>query len=364
MNLLHSPKILKSLVVIAFFSTLFMQSCSEYEYGIFDEYNVVSDLKSSSIIQTNEYRVLSKKYKLPKGSSKWEAQLDRIIEDNAILEKNKLTLNDYKCLRDVVDLEDVEKVKSILVSERFLFPVYNSNNEELIISKEEITKENYEHFLNMLIPTSENTLSSTMVNGRKSSVSDAVYFFKKNDLSIVELEWNYKDEIIYTTCLVSKERGIVYDKILYFIHAKTSKTEEVENMSTIIPRLKSTSVEGSGNLQYTFRKTDEAYNYYGIRVWYYNIQCTVTGTMVDSQKSITDKSMSAYHDAAFGFSCDAQIRSKSFTTGTSGHLDFAWGYCYNTVFTANLSWQGSGFSIGGGGTGETGEEYVSPNELN
>jgi len=41
--------------------------------------------------------------------------------------------------------------------------------------------------------------------------------------------------------------------------------------------------------------------------------------LVGSQKSITDKSMTASHDAAYGFSCDAQINSKSFQTGVSGY---------------------------------------------
>lgn len=73
--------------------------------------------------------------------------------------------------------------------------------------------------------------------------------------------------------------------------------------------------------------------------------------------------MTATHYAVIGYSCDAQIRSISFETGTKGHLDFAWGYSYGTGVSVSVSWQGSGFTISGGGAGTTGEEYVSTGQL-
>ncbi len=359
-NKLRTTKSFAFIVIIC--SVFFTLSCSHSICEIPDIQDSINGLKSNSVLQANEFRFINKKYKISEGIPIWKQQLNMVIENNSLIRQSELELIGYEYDRKINDQNELGKIKSEIINSNTFFPVYEVNSERFTIVKKEISE--YDLFLDMVIPNSEYAKTSIPVKSDKSPLSDAVYFFKENDLSLINLKWKYKNEILNTICLVSEKQGIVFDNFLYFIHFASGKIESVKNISTTISRLKSANAEEDGNIQYTFHKEDEAYNWYGIRVWYYNINCTVTGTMIGSQKSITDKSLSAYHDAAYGFSCDAQINSKSFQTGTSGYLDFAWGYCCKTGTSASLSWNGIGFTINGGGTGATGEEYVSPIELN
>ncbi len=350
--------------IVAIGSMFFLLSCNESIYEISDVLDSQDESNNSSVLQADEFRFINKKYKISGGMSIWEAQLNKVIENNFLIKQNELEMIGYKYVREIDSQDELGAIKSEMVDNNIFFPIYGDNSGNFTIVEQGMSKYDYNFLLDMLMPDSEHTKTSVPVKSDKSPLSDAVYFFDKNDLSMVNLEWKYKGEILNTTCLVSEKKGIVFDNFLYFIHLASGETKSAGNVSAVIPRLKSTSTEvGDGDLQYTFQKQDEAYNWYGIRVWYYNIQCTVNGSLIGSQRSITDKSMTAYHDAAFGFSCDAKIQSISFETGVNGYLDFAWGYSYGAGVSVSVSWNGSGFSISGGGTGATGEEYVSPSKL-
>ena len=359
-NKLRKVKLLVNIVTIC--SMFFLLSCSESMYEIPDIQDSMDELKSSSVLQANEFKFINQKYQIPEGIPIWKAQLDKIIENNSLIKQSELEMIGYQYVRKIDSQDELENIRSEMIDNNTFFPVYEDNSGKFTIVEQGMSKYDYNLLLDMLIPDSEYAKTSVPVKSDKSPLSDAVYFFEKNDLGMVDIEWKYKGEILNTTCLVSEKKGIVFDNFLYFIHFVSEKSKSAENVSTAIPRIKTKS-ESSGDIQYSFNKHDEAYNWYGIRVWYYNIQCTVTGSLSGSQKSITDKSMTASHDAAFGFSCDAKIQSISFETGVNGHLDFAWGYSYGAGVSVSVSWNGSGFSISGGGTGATGEEYVSPSEL-
>ena len=149
------------------------------------------------------------------------------------------------------------------------------------------------------------------------------------------------------------------------MHRYAIKTESVRSTSSTIPRLKSSSIEGpSVNISYRFTRHDTGYAWYGGMAWDYLIMVHVTGSKVGSVKTITDKTYNTYADYSWGYKCVAKIDQKSFQTGSSGHFDFSWGYAYGDSSSIGLSLGGSGYAITGGGTGSTGNEYVSPNELN
>ncbi|WP_159523825.1 hypothetical protein [Sunxiuqinia indica] len=354
-----------SLYTIAVGIVILMLGCSESMYEIPEVQDSMSELKSSSVLLSDEFRFINKKYKIPEDIPIWEAQLNKVIENNFLMSENDLEMVGYQYIRNIGSQDELERVKSEMIDNNTSFPVYEDGSEKFTIVDQGMSKSDYKLLLTMLMPDSEYAKNSVPVKSDKSPLSDAVYFFEKNDLGLVNLEWKYEGKPLNTICLISEKKGIVFDNFLYFIHFVSGKTKSDENISITIPRLKSASTEdGDEDIQYTFQKQDEAYNLYGIRVWYYNIQCTVTSSLVGSQKSIADKSMTAYHDAAFGFSCAANIHSISFETGTNGHLDFAWGYAYGAGVSVSVIWNGSGFTISGGGTGTTGEEYVAPGELN
>jgi hypothetical protein len=346
--------------------SMIFQGCEKEEFFFEETENHFEDtkLKSESILQADEFRFLNKTYKVPEGESIWEAQLNKIIENNYLLEPSELELAGYQHIRKIDNLDELKIIKAEIINNNSLYPIYNENSEKFTIVKKDMPE--LKLFLDMLIPDSEYAKSLVPVESGKSLLSNARYFFVKNDLGVVHVEWKHKGKIHYTTCLVSEKKGIVYDSFLYFIHFRIGQGESIGTIPTTISRLKSTNIEEEGEpIHYYFTKWDAGHNLYGQILWKYDINCMVTGTLVGSQKSITDKSMDAYHDAMWPFwYCDAKVNSKSFVTGVNGHLDFAWGWTYKYATSVSLTWNGIGFTMTGGGTGSTGEEYVIPSELN
>lgn len=220
---------------------------------------------------------------------------------------------------------------------------------------------NFESFLEQLLPTSNSQLSlSLSPSGDSETLSKPIYYFEDNDLSTVNIRWKCGEQIYITTCLVSENKGIVYDNFLYFI----AFPFEIENKLREIPLIKTRSESGTAtSIRYEFSRSDKGYNYLGVEVWSYELYCNVTGTKTEKGNSITDMSMNASHDSAVGWSCDARIQDTMYRTGVNGCLKFAWGYCYGAGFKASLSWNGATFSFSGGDHGSSGTEYVSPSEL-
>lgn len=361
------------MLISILFTGIFIQSCTSL---ITDE-DTLKDIDSvnkneiefrslnDAELQANEFRFINQKYQTPESIPIWKAQLDKIIENNSLIKQSELEMIEYQYVRKIDSQDELRKIKSEMIENNTFFPVYENNSGKFMIIEQGMSKYDYNLLLDMIMPDTEYAKNSMPVKSDGSPLSDAVYFFEKNDLSIVNLEWKYKGKKLNTICLVSEKKGIVFDNFLYFIHFVSGKSKTETNVSKAIPRLKSTNAEdGNGELRYTFQKWDESYNFYGIRVWYYNIECSVTGSWVGGLKSITDKSMHAFSDHAFGFDCKAQIQSISFETGTNGHLDFAWAWTWGYGFNVGISWNGSGFTISGGGTQDTGEEYIGANELN
>lgn len=184
-------------------------------------------------------------------------------------------------------------------------------------------------------------------------------------MSLGWIQWKYNGKFIYTKCFVSEDEGILYDNLLYFLYTSYSHTKEIPitlktNTRFKLPASGETTIPIKWELETI---SDSGYNLYGMMVWSYTINCSVSGTKSGTIKSITDKEMSAHSQHLIGFSCEAGVNSKSFLTGVNGHLDYAWGYGYGLAFTASATWNGVGFSVSGSGYSATGEGYVSPSEL-
>lgn len=218
MNLSIKTNYIKSFIPIIVICVVFViQSCSESLSEILDEPNLEAGLSSSSIEPLNEYRFLAKTYKLPAGLTKWEAQLDKAIENNQqFYMRSGLELISYNYIRNVVSISDLETVKRDLNENRSFFVVLDEDNyTNFTLGENEAVSKNYMKYLNYLLPTSDSALAENNDN--------SVYIFEKSDMGIVNLTWQYKDETLNTTCLVSDRKGVIFDKILFGVYYKVKQ---------------------------------------------------------------------------------------------------------------------------------------------
>jgi hypothetical protein len=130
-------------------------------------------------------------------------------------------------------------------------------------------------------------------------------------MGAIELEWTYNGSKLNTIALVSDKQGIVYDNLLYFIHfADKNSAIEKKYVSIATPRLKSGSENSDGNFLCTIYKADEYYNFYGILVCKYMIECKIPYSRSNGQISINGYSSSKTSWAQIGWNCVADIQKK------------------------------------------------------
>jgi hypothetical protein len=362
---------LKKLLKVLFLSPiLLIHSCNiEPLPEISKEQNQENKLENpSKILQVDEFRFFDKILKTPKGLFRWEAQLNKLIENNSFYIGNNLELLDYKFMNVVASIGDLEIIKYELANKFTSIPVKKNNKaQEYELNNNVFLKKEYDQFLNMIIPTSEAMLRLVPEKKHDSFKADQFYIFKSDDLSTVELKWKYNGEILKTLCLISKEKGVIYDPFLYFIgYSQRGNTSQYAKISSSSLRLTSFFPEGGGSgspISYKITYHDDSYSIWGLLQWTYDIEYEAKGEEVNGTNSITDKYLAAFHDAGIMFSCDAKCTSLSFKTGTDGHLDVAYGYTYQAGDGASLTFNGFGFTISGGGAGATANDYIGADEL-
>ena len=374
MNLTYRSNFIKTVVsVFCIYIMLLIQSCSELTSVIPDEPNLKAGLNNTSAQQPDEYQFLDKKYKVPEGLYKWEAQLDKIIENNQLLMKNGLKLVNYKYVRDIASIYDLETVKRELNAGNSFFVVYSDDSiASFTIGEDEAVSKNYMKFLNYLLPTTDSEIASATYKEETTSAADLVYIFEKNDMGIVGLTWEYKGKPLNTTCLVSKRKGVVFDKILFCIPFEIKQYTEVTGISAK-SHLKSVPPDGpiSHADNYNYRGTNASGN---VVFWEYDITATLFGQRIAGVKYATSPSVS-YHaygmDSSDSWSwlygtwdCKAEARVLDFQDGPGGYMRYAYAWSYKHNGTVNISWNGSSYNVTGGGTSGGGEDFISVNELN
>ncbi len=109
---------------------------------------------------------------------------------------------------------------------------------------------------------------------------------------------------------------------------------------------------------------DIAYNTYGTILWEYNITCNLYGRLINGVKHLKDKSLNRSSYAFFPWSCESAVAELSFSTGPTGHINFAWAAGYSFWKSVSIGWQGTGFVFEGGGTQLGGVEYIPAEALN
>lgn len=160
------------------------------------------------------YNVLNKSYKKPDNTSKWEAQLRTIKENDSLLRSINLELFDYVFDKKVKDRHELEKIKCAIAKQMF---DPKEGCAEFSAASTVGTMANLKSILDQLLPTSSEQLALVSESSNDSkSRRNPVYYFEDDDLSTVKLRWKYKGNIYTTTCLVSERQGIIYDNLLYF----------------------------------------------------------------------------------------------------------------------------------------------------
>ena len=114
---------------------------------------------------------------------------------------------------------------------------------------------------------------------------------------------------------------------------------------------------GGSDIILRFTKMNSVKNAAGMVVATYNI---TVRSVFNSAGILIDRNLNATHSAAYGFTCTADVRTVSGTLYSSKYHEFAWGYSYGSGVSVSLGWNGSGFTISGGGQGATGTEIHRP----
>ena len=351
-----------SIVIVS--SALLIQSCSNSEIENWSNQN-----SQSTVTQNSVFKVYDKTYNTPNGLQIWEAQLNKAIEMDSNMVCNGLKLIRYEHVRQIASITDFESVKTELKNDNSLLIVHKDNSSRFSISENRKYAAKYSNLVDSLLPTSAGVLKAIRSKGDSSLLAKAAYKFKKNDLSVVNLVWQYNGKTQNTQCLVSNEKGIVYDKFLFFICTMVTKT--TRNQSNA-PKKASLYMAGDGPVSKNFHVEKSAYNFRGDELFLCWVDANLIGERRNGVNFVTICNANRHSDNGVWYSvwkCAAIIGVVSYAPGSSGtnpsgHAGFMWGTTYREGFDVTVGFAGSGISYTGNGTEDGGIVYLNANDMN
>ncbi len=190
----------------------------------------------------------------------------------------------------------------------------------------------------------------------------------------VQLTWSYNGTTFHTIGLISTSaQNIVYDNILSNI--RTTQIQASQNTGVIkaTNNLKFTTLiktadettGPNGPVKYLYNSpTYTQFNWIGQEVAWASCSITVNGTRTNNVISITNHSETGTYHADPGYGASALVTIKSFATGSNGHCDYSYAVAVSDDSQLSITWDGSGYTIHGGSSGQTGGYYVAPANLN
>ena len=286
--------------------------------------------------------------------STWQEQLEYARKQSLLQPLTKSNIDKINCV-------DYRKV-GIIDSESKKQEIIESLFDENAVTVRNIGGFNYEIV----------SVKTILEDGRLLNDEDP-FIDVKNDLDslvdigmeLIEIEWSYKGGTYYSLAIASNERGgIIYDNIGFLMLERIESISTPERMYGKKVVSKSVDIPGR-RIYYDCRRSDIGYNNLNVRVWSYDIYCEVVGLETnEGSRIMIDRSMSAEHSNAAGWSCDARIEEIEFITGEGGYLKYVWAYAYGAKISVSLVYNGLGFEFPLGSTGASGSEYVSLYELN
>jgi hypothetical protein len=338
------------------FVGILMQSCnSETDFE-----SLTSNENSLTPLASDEFEYFGKRVKCQDGELKWQKQLSLIINDNDRIKENDLVLKNFKYTGKIVDIKDFEQIKTNIINDA-VFPVYTSPNKFDIRKRDNVSQKDLNLMLDSIISISKN------IEDTKEKFSEIAFHisFEADDMGAVELEWIYRGKKLNTIAIVSDKKGIVYDNLLYFLHF-VEIINAKESVLIQSPRLKSGSESSTnGSISYNDRSpTYISTNLIGTKCAEAWCSISVTGNSNNNIKSISSHIENAYYWASSGYTATAQITVTSFVTGNSGHCSYQYAVATGSSGSVTVSWNGSSYSISGGGHGKSGGAYISPSSLN
>ena len=317
-------KLFVSIVIVS--SALLIQSCSNSEIE-----NLSKQSSQSTVPQNSVFKAYDKTYNTPTGLQIWEAQLNKAIEMDSNMVRDGLKLIRYEYIRQVASITDLETVKTELKNDNSSFIVYEGNSSHFSISENKEFAKSYSNLIDSLLPTSAGILEAIRSKGDTSLLAKAAYVFKKNDIGVVNLVWEYKGKTLNTQCLVSNEKGIVYDKFLFSIHTTVSKITSVQSNFSKTRQI-ALMTDGE-QVQKNYRKEYTIYNEYGTVQSYCGISARIYGFWANGTCFATNFtlnnwawSMSVVYGKPVGYNCATFIRPLYFSPTIGGedigHLQF------------------------------------------
>jgi len=283
----------------------------------------------STVPQNTVFRVYDKTYNTPKGLHIWEAQLNKAIEMDSNMLRNGLKLIRYEHYRQINSVKDFESIKAELKNDNSSFIAYENNSSRFSIREEKKYATNYSNLVDSLLPTSAGILQAIRAKGDSSLLAKAAYVFKDNDLGVVNLVWEYNGKTLNTQCLVSTEKGIIYDKFLFSIHTTVCITSSIQRNSSKAPQDDYDPTTYWRSVEKIYRRRYIVYDFYGDVINNFGISAGIYGKMhngicfIDQAPTVSSWANSVYPDV---YTCDAFCRILSFSPtigGTDeGHLQF------------------------------------------
>jgi len=270
-------KLFVSVLIIS--SALLIQSCSNSETE-----NLSDQISQSTVPQNSVFRVYDKTYNTPEGLQIWEAQLNKTIEMDTNMVRDGLKLIRYEYVRKIASTTDLETVKTELKKDNSLFIVYKGNSSHFSISENKEFAKSYSNLIDSLLPTSAGILEAIRSKGDSSLLAKAAYTFKKKDIGVVNLVWEYKGKTLNTRCLVSNEKGIIYDKFLFSIRTVVSKITSIRSNSSKAPQ---TTLMDGDHLRKNFYIKTTCWDNYGVVIAKAEVSANLYGHWYEGVKFAT-----------------------------------------------------------------------------
>lgn len=270
-------KLFVSVLIIS--SALLIQSCSNSETE-----NLSDQISQSAIPQNSVFKVYDKTYNTPEGLQIWEAQLNKTIEMDTNMVRDGLKLIRYEYVRQIASTTDLETVKTELKKDNSLFIVYKGNSSHFSIRENKEFAKSYSNLIDSLLPTSAGILKAIRAKGDSSLLAKAAYAFKKKDIGVVNLVWEYNGKTLNTLCLVSNEKGIIYDKFLFSIRTIVTKTTSVRSNSLKAPQ---TQPMDGDHLRKNFYIITTCWDNYGVVIAKAEVSANLYGQWFGGMKFAT-----------------------------------------------------------------------------
>ncbi len=200
----------------------------------------------------------------------------------------------------------------------------------------------------------------------------------EKNLRLLELKWDYNDSTYSSRALVADEEGILFETIGYFVAIKEKGNDKaIKRMKTRSenvnddpwsdpddpwgnpdddsdnPPTDNPTLPSESSVTKHFSKSDYSLNIFLQKIYSYDITCSST---FNSEGILISRTTNAKSQSVSGYQCSAGIQTISGTMNTDTYHEFAWAYQHGSNISVSLSWNGTGYSIGGGGTSESGSE--------